>query len=825
MKTKNSPSGTLLSRIKFPRISISLGKKTKIKILKKALLTLALVALFCFAFVQKTLACREGIVINEIYGGGGNSGSLYKNDFIELYNFSGETVFLDGWKIGYASSSSENFSPAFLSGKIAKNGSYLIGANQGSGGSIELPVQDAFFQVNLSATAGKIAIWNEKNERIDFVGYGGANSFEGEKPAISPNNLQSISRKNFCDSEDNSKDFEKTDPTPKSSFFENEDVEEEKDEEEKLLICEKDIFLNEIYPYLEEFVELQNLGENPCLLEGWSISDSLGSEGNMNHRKFFEKSIAIEPEGFATIFGNLFLNDDGDSVKLFNSKGNKIEEIEYLKGEKQKSFSKFDEEWRWTPFVTKGAENMEEVFEEAEEQKEGLEAKGKIFINEILPNPSGDETENEWIEIFNSSDEDINLKGWSIKDSSKSGKFVFKEDVIIKKRDFLVAYRKETKIALNNSGGEKVSLFDQKGRLVSEVSFSGSAKENISYAFDGEKWRWTKHLTPGKENVFGKTPKIEIRYPKKTYVGMFADFEAKIKNKNDDQIKLTWNFGDKRRSYKQKTRHKYLQEGEFEGFLKISNGAEDFFKKFKISVEKYPRFKVKMVSFNVNPFGRDSEFETITIKNESKKKVNLKGWSVANGWERMVNHPIREDFEIKPGESRELSRKDSLFVLNNLKAKIELRYPDGEVADKVKYKNEKSIKEGLVYEKTNGGWEWKSVQIDKDVLNVEDGGKSQIEQLKQFQQLQQIQPVDVGKKSEIEMENVFEKANEFLGVDFPKNDLSKPLVLGANALWVDESGHYRFIYESLENEHYAIAFIKDISSNINILINILLNRP
>src|ERR1700750_3433804 len=28
----------------------------------------------------------EGMVINEAYGGGGNSGSTYTNDFVELYN-------------------------------------------------------------------------------------------------------------------------------------------------------------------------------------------------------------------------------------------------------------------------------------------------------------------------------------------------------------------------------------------------------------------------------------------------------------------------------------------------------------------------------------------------------------------------------------------------------------------------------------------------------------------------------------------------------------------------------------------------------------------
>src|SRR3954469_10195162 len=31
-------------------------------------------------------AASAGVVINEAYGGGGNSGSTYTNDFVELYN-------------------------------------------------------------------------------------------------------------------------------------------------------------------------------------------------------------------------------------------------------------------------------------------------------------------------------------------------------------------------------------------------------------------------------------------------------------------------------------------------------------------------------------------------------------------------------------------------------------------------------------------------------------------------------------------------------------------------------------------------------------------
>ncbi|MDN5627246.1 MAG: lamin tail domain-containing protein, partial [Weeksellaceae bacterium] len=43
------------------------------------------------------------IVINEVYGGGGNSGATYKNDFVELINKGTASVTLTGATLQYAS--------------------------------------------------------------------------------------------------------------------------------------------------------------------------------------------------------------------------------------------------------------------------------------------------------------------------------------------------------------------------------------------------------------------------------------------------------------------------------------------------------------------------------------------------------------------------------------------------------------------------------------------------------------------------------------------------------------------------------------------------
>jgi predicted extracellular nuclease len=49
-------------------------------------------------------ASTSGVVISQLYGGGGNSGATLKNDFVELYNAGTSAVSLAGWSLQYNSS-------------------------------------------------------------------------------------------------------------------------------------------------------------------------------------------------------------------------------------------------------------------------------------------------------------------------------------------------------------------------------------------------------------------------------------------------------------------------------------------------------------------------------------------------------------------------------------------------------------------------------------------------------------------------------------------------------------------------------------------------
>lgn len=174
------------------------------------------------------LAASSTVVITEVYGGGGNTGAPYTNDFIELTNNSSSPVDLTGWSIQYASAAGTSWANKInLTGSIAPGGVYLA---QGAGGTTgqPLPTPDATGSVNLSASSGKVALVTSTTSLtcatgcataagvVDFVGYGAANDSE-TSPAPGTSNTTSATRKDPTkDDDNNSTEFEAVNPSPKT---------------------------------------------------------------------------------------------------------------------------------------------------------------------------------------------------------------------------------------------------------------------------------------------------------------------------------------------------------------------------------------------------------------------------------------------------------------------------------------------------------------------------------------------------------------------------------------------------------------------------------
>src|SRR5713101_1169072 len=78
-------------------------------------------------------AVSSGIVISQVYGGGGNAGSTYRNDFIELFNRGATAVDVTGWSVQYASATGTTWQVTNLTSvSIAPGQYYLIQEAQGA---------------------------------------------------------------------------------------------------------------------------------------------------------------------------------------------------------------------------------------------------------------------------------------------------------------------------------------------------------------------------------------------------------------------------------------------------------------------------------------------------------------------------------------------------------------------------------------------------------------------------------------------------------------------------------------------------------------------
>ncbi|MBN2585306.1 lamin tail domain-containing protein [Patescibacteria group bacterium] len=149
-------------------------------------------------------------------------------------------------------------------------------------------------------------------------------------------------------------------------------------------------------------------------------------------------------------------------------------------------------------------------------------AAAQIIITELLPNPGGGDIE--WIEIFNPTNQAVNITGWQLMDKSKR-RYIFNaldwiaiqsddetEDtqLIIEPGQYLLIDQDITGIHLNNSGGEEVYLIDSEDNIINTVTYTSTAKRDYVYVLaPNEKWFWTAEATPGAANQISFAGELE----------------------------------------------------------------------------------------------------------------------------------------------------------------------------------------------------------------------------------------------------------------------------------------------------------------------------
>ncbi|MBU4347348.1 lamin tail domain-containing protein, partial [Patescibacteria group bacterium] len=476
---------------------------------RSTMILILLLAVARFFYFGESCLAINYIIISEmqITGGAGKT----KNDFIELYNPTDVSINLKGYRLVKRTKtgvSDTNIKSWTSDVYIPANGYYLWANNNYTDISA---IPDVTTAETISPDNGIALRFGAENTGIiiDSVGWGEAQNIFVEKvafPIINQNIYKSIQRKfqnnTFVDTNNNNADFfiqknpnpqnssvvavspqppadqptntQESAPTPTTGG----DVSQTANKLGDIVINE---FVSDPADEEMEWIELHNTTEKEIDLDGWTIEEGSGAKTNL------AGIIAASGDGKFMVIekpkGNL--NNNGDIIILRDEKKNLIDQAAYgdwndgdLKNNAPTADDplsvarKFDghnsfnnaEDFAITTVPTKGKSNVIKNIagnneENNQNEKNNYDYSDDVVITEIFPNPAGSDNENEFIELYNGSDKDVDLTGWMIGDDSKKKyEIPNTQDVIIKAKKYLTIYRSESKIALNN-GGDSVKLY------------------------------------------------------------------------------------------------------------------------------------------------------------------------------------------------------------------------------------------------------------------------------------------------------------------------------------------------------------------------------
>ncbi|MFH0906979.1 MAG: lamin tail domain-containing protein [bacterium] len=411
----------------------------------------------CFVF-----GATNDVVINEIMIG---QTDAVKNEFIELYNPTENSIDLTGYKLKKktkSGSESNLVSSSKFIGIIPAYGYFLIThPDYKNIINADLAYSGSSYSISSNNT---IILYDQEDNIIDKVGYGeDASDFE-DQASFEPKNNQSIERQPIGqDSDNNIIDFIIRDtPSPQNSVGQTPNLPEPDDDGGDPITENPSGSGVWVPPTIVNTPPIADAGVNITALVGQEISfdASLSSDFDNDTLNFFWN------------FGDGATDTQEKSTHIYIYPGQYVV-----------SLMVSDEEFSDIDII------IINIYSQS------------VIISEFIPDPGGADTENEWIELFNQSDQIANLTNWRLDDQEEgSNEFIFPENSLIAPKQFLVLTRLITKLSLNNDQ-DQVRLIYPNGSLANQIDYSGNKKQGFSVAFNGFEYLWTKIPTPGSANI------------------------------------------------------------------------------------------------------------------------------------------------------------------------------------------------------------------------------------------------------------------------------------------------------------------------------------
>jgi len=294
----------------------------------------------------------------------------------------------------------------------------------------------------------------------------------------------------------------------------------------------------------DEWIELYNITDDAVNLDGWMLKaedgiPEIALSGTISGKGFYllEKS---DDESVPGISADLIykgaLGNNGENLKLFDNFGNLVDEIDCTDGwvagdnETKLTMEKTDIGWQTsresggTPKALNWQPNQQ-LQKKVENRTLPSYPEGIIF-SRILPSPKGPDAENEWIEIYNTNDFEVDLSEWQIRDTA--GRITaYTLNTKIKELSSLILPRPETKIILNNSG-DGLELINPNGEVIDSMEFEKAPQGQI-YIKSSSGWQWENEKEKIKKLQSLSTKKLlqEKAEENKKTMGQIIDLSQK----------------------------------------------------------------------------------------------------------------------------------------------------------------------------------------------------------------------------------------------------------------------------------------------------------
>lgn len=256
-----------------------------------------------------------------------------------------------------------------------------------------------------------------------------------------------------------------------------------------------------------EWIELKNASDHAVRLTGWQLDDI---EGGSKPYTFTTEIIGAE--SFLVMSDSttkIILNNTGDSARLIDPNGHVAHQTSYTKIATGKSFARIGVAWnestptpgRENVATASGAETAAETANESSaltttpessvSSESGAGASGAspvpntantpsspIEISEVFPNPTGPDAKNEWIELYNKTDNPISLDGWTM--TNTAGKQFTIHAITIAPHGYVTVASAESKITIKNDHDE-ITIIDDDDTVRNRITID-EAPENASFA-------------------------------------------------------------------------------------------------------------------------------------------------------------------------------------------------------------------------------------------------------------------------------------------------------------------------------------------------------